>query len=170
MGTNLVFLTQNSLAFNIIKGLTTRKFPNVEWISTEEFAHWLADPLKPQPIILDARSEAEYAVSHLKQSKRIEPNDPNLAIFTGSKDKPIVVYCSVGYRSARIAERLQQAGFSVVYNLEGSIFQWANEGRPVFKDERPTMLVHPYDDLWGKLLKSEYRAQVTEVEKQGFTP
>ena len=160
MGTNLVFLTRHSLAFNIIKGLAIRKFPSVEWISTEEFAQWLADPLKPQPILLDARSEAEYAVGHLRQSQRIEPHDPDLAQFTESKDKPIVVYCSVGYRSARIAERLQQAGFSVVYNLEGSIFQWANEGRSVFKDDRPTMLVHPYNALWGKLLKSEYRAQV----------
>ena len=165
MGTNLVFLTQHSLAFNIIKGLTTRKFPNVEWITTEEFAQWLADPLKPQPILLDARSEAEYAVSHLRASQRIEPNEPDLATFTESKDKPIVVYCSVGYRSARIAEHLQQAGFSVVYNLEGSIFQWANEGRPVFKDDRPTILVHPYNALWGNLLNPEYRAQVDQVEK-----
>ena len=169
MKTELVFLTKHSLAFNIIKGLTTRKFPHVEWITTEEFARWLADPLKPQPIVLDARSEAEYAVSHLKQSQRIEPNYPDLATFTESKDQPIVVYCSVGYRSARIAEQLKQAGFSFVYNLEGSIFQWANEGRPVFKDDRPTLLVHPYNPLWGRLLKSEYRAQVAQVEKRAST-
>lgn len=157
--TRIVFLTGRSLAFNIIKRLTTRKFPTVESITTEEFARWLEDPVNPQPIVLDARTEAEYAVSHLKKSDRIEPNDPDLAAFAGiSKDTPIVVYCSVGYRSARIAERLGQAGFSHVYNLEGSIFQWANEGRPIFKDDRATMLVHPYDALWGRLLKSEYRA------------
>lgn len=55
-----------SLAFKIIKRLTSRKFPIVEWITTKELAGWLEDPLKPQPIILDARTEAEYVVSHLK--------------------------------------------------------------------------------------------------------
>lgn len=165
LGTGIVFLTGRSLALRIIKRLLIRKFPTVEWITTEEFARWLEDPAKRQPILLDARSEAEYAVSHLKHSQRIDPNQPNLAAFTRSKDTPIVVYCSVGYRSARIAEQLGQAGFSRVYNLEGSIFQWANEGRPVCKDDRPTMLVHPYDALWGRLLSSEYCAQVAQVEK-----
>lgn len=168
LGTGIVLLTGRSLALRIIKRLITRKFPTVQWLTTEEFARWLKDPVKQQPILLDARSEAEYTVSHLKQSQRIDPNQPDLAAFTGvSNDTPIVVYCSVGYRSARIAEQLGQAGFSRVYNLEGSIFQWANEGRPVCKNDRPTMLVHPYDTLWGRLLKSEYRAQVAQVGELG---
>lgn len=166
LGTGIVFLTGRSLALRIIKRLITRKFPTVEWITTKEFARWLEDPVKRQPILLDARSEAEYAVSHLKHSQRINPNQPDLAAFTGSKDTPIVVYCSVGYRSARIAEQLEQAGFSRVYNLKGSIFQWANEGRPVCKGDCPTMLVHPYDALWGRLLRPEYRAQVAQVGEQ----
>ena len=156
-----------SLALSIIKRLTSRKFPTVKWLTTEEFARWLEDPVKRQPIVLDARSEAEYAVSHLKQAERIDPYHPDLGAIKGvSKDTPIIVYCSVGYRSARIAEWLGQAGFSCVYNLEGSLFQWANEDRPVFKDDRPTMLVHPYDRRWGRLLKSRYRAQVPHVEKR----
>lgn len=116
-----MFLTPRSLALSIIKRLTTRKFPTVSWLTTEEFARWLEDPVKPQPIVLDARSEAEYAVSHLKEAERIDPYQPDLGAFA-SKDTPIVVYCSVGYRSARIAERLGKAGFSRIYNLEGSIF------------------------------------------------
>lgn len=155
------------LALSIIKRLITRKFPTVEWITTEELARWLEESLKPQPVVLDARTEAEYAVSHLQAAKRIDPHNPDLAASAEvSKDTPIVVYCSVGYRSARIAERLGQAGFSRVYNIEGSIFQWANEGRPVFKDGHPTMLVHPYNKLWGTLLKSRHRAQVATVEKR----
>lgn len=164
-----MFLTPRSLALSIIKRLTTRKFPTVQWLTTEEFARWLEDPVKPQPIVLDARSEAEYAVSHLKEAERIDPYQPDLGAFA-SKDTPIVVYCSVGYRSARIAERLGKAGFSRIYNLEGSIFQWANEGRPVFKNGQPTMLVHPYDALWGRLLSPPYRAQVAQVEKRASVP
>jgi rhodanese-related sulfurtransferase len=89
-----------SLAFKIIKRLTSRKFPIVEWITTKELAGWLEDPLKPQPIILDARTEAEYAVSHLRNAQRIDPYHSNLVVSAESKDTPIAVYCSVGYRSA----------------------------------------------------------------------
>lgn len=142
-----------------IKRLTSRKFPTVKWITTKEFAEWREDPSKPQPIILDTRSQAEYEVSHLKHAERIDPNDPQLGVIE-SKDTPIVVYCSVGYRSARIAEWLQQANFTHVYNLEGSIFQWANEGRPMFKNDCPTIFVHPYNPVWGRLLKFQYRAEV----------
>lgn len=153
-----------SLAFKIIKRLTSRKFPNVEWITTKELAGWLEDPLKPQPIILDARTEAEYAVSHLKNAQRIDPYHSNLVVSAESKDTPIAVYCSVGYRSARIAQQLQQAGFPHVYNLEGSLFKWANEERPIYINNDITPLVHPYNQLWGRLLKSKYHAQVNGVE------
>jgi len=147
------------LAFKVLKRLISGKFPTVKWITTQKLARWLADPLRTQPIILDARSEAEYDLSHLNKAQRIDPKLPDLSPLLKSPDQPIVVYCSVGYRSARIAERLQQAGCSCVYNLEGSLFKWANEGRPVFKDDCLTAFVHPYDAAWGKLLKSEYHGQ-----------
>lgn len=152
------FWLGRSLIFKLLKRLTTVKFPHVQWITTEELAQWLQDPVKLQPIILDARSQIEYAVSHLKQAQQIDPIAPELTQFREiSLDTPIVVYCSVGYRSAGVAQQLTQAGFSHVYNLEGSLFQWANEGRLIFKDDCPTQLVHPYDTIWGKLLKSRYR-------------
>ena len=155
-----MFLNWRSLAFKFLKRLITRKFPTVQWISTSELALWLEDPLKIQPMLLDARSEAEYSLSHLKSSKRIDPKHPDLPALAGSKDQPIVVYCSVGYRSAAVASHLAQAGFSHIYNLEGSLFEWVNSGRPVFKDDCPTMLVHPYNSIWGKLLKHRHRAQI----------
>jgi hypothetical protein len=57
-----------------------------------------------------------------------------------------------------MAERLQKAGFTNVMNLEGSIFQWANEGRPVYRDAAEVQQVHPYDGIWGKLLDKDLRA------------
>ena len=45
-----------------------------------------------------------------------------------------------------------------VYNLEGSLFKWANESRPmVDHKDRPTSCVHPYNVVWGKLLHSHLR-------------
>ena len=54
-----------------------------------------------------------------------------------ARDTPIVVYCSVGYRSARVARWLGRQGFTNVRNLDGSLFAWANEGRPMEADGRP---------------------------------
>jgi 3-mercaptopyruvate sulfurtransferase SseA len=62
------------------------------------------------------------------------------------------VYCSVGIRSARVADRLRHAGIGAVYNLDGSIFRWASEGRPVVRDGEPVRAVHPYNAVWGRLL------------------
>lgn len=46
-----------------------------------------------------------------------------------------------------------------VYNLEGSIFKWANEGRPLVDPTGNTAkLCHPYSAVWGKLLNKELRS------------
>lgn len=154
----ILFLDWRSLVFKKLKRVIKRKFPTVKTLSTAALAQWLADSHQTQPIILDARTEAEYTLSHLRHAQRIEPHNPDVTSFTDSA--PIVVYCSVGYRSAKVAECLQQAGCDRVYNLEGSIFEWVNEGHPVYQNERLTHVVHPYNALWGKLLKSRYRAAI----------
>lgn len=151
-------LSWRSLAFIILKRLISRKFPAVKSITTNELAQWLNEPSTSQLLLLDARTEAEYETSHLQHAQQIDPYDPNLEAVTNFKHTPIVVYCSVGYRSARIADRLQQQGCDLVYNLEGSIFKWANEKRPLYQSDRPTTLVHPYNHLWGQLLNSRSRA------------
>jgi rhodanese-related sulfurtransferase len=141
------------------------KFPNVRTISTKKLARIVNDTKKPQPILIDARDEAEYEVSHLKAAVHIDPQTPNFTSFTHAKYTPIVVYCSVGYRSALISQKLQQAGFERVFNLDGGIFRWANEGRPLFKglnqDLTPVNHVHPYNSKWGELLESQYRASIS---------
>jgi 3-mercaptopyruvate sulfurtransferase SseA len=80
------------------------------------------------------------------------------------------VYSSVGYRSARLAHWLANQGYANVRNLSGSIFQWANEDRPVFRNGRPTMEVHPYDRRWGLLLEARYRASVPDMETPFAAP
>jgi hypothetical protein len=57
-----------------------------------------------------------------------------------------------------MAERLQKAGFTRVRNLEGSIFEWANEGRPLVREGKKVTTVHPYDTTWGRLLRDDVRA------------
>ncbi|MEH2327963.1 rhodanese-like domain-containing protein [Nostoc sp.] len=149
-----------SLPFNFIKLLIGFQFPTVEEINCKQLAQLLSDSAKPRPLMLDARSPTEYAVSHIETAVRIDPlTDDLTAVSTVSQDRPIVVYCAVGYRSAKLAQQLDKAGMKCIYNLSGGIFQWANEGRPIFQNGHPTQLVHPYNPIWGKLLKATYHAQ-----------
>ena len=78
-----------------------------------------------------------------------------------SRQPTVVVYCSVGYRSLRLVSRsrLQARGIENVFNLEGSLFHWANEGRPLSRGDLPAKSVHPYDDDWGELLNAPLRAE-----------
>ncbi|MBE9078886.1 rhodanese-like domain-containing protein [Romeria aff. gracilis LEGE 07310] len=138
------------LAWKEINGLIRLRFPAIAHLTTQALAQRLCQP--NPPILLDARTAEEFAVSHIPQARHI-PDLPTVQAELSRQDD-LVVYCSVGYRSARLANELQQAGFESVANLEGSIFQWFNEGRLLVRAGQPTRDVHPYNALWGKLLKS----------------
>lgn len=159
---------RQAIAFNLLKKFIRLKFPDVPQITTREFAQALTQATQTQPIILDARSETEYSVSHLATARRFgESSDLAIApaLKDVSKNTAIVVYCSVGYRSARVTQQLIKAGFQDVSNLEGGLFQWTNEGqaakvicpRALGHAGEITQKVHPYNTVWGMLLDKQYR-------------
>lgn len=143
----------------LLKRTLRGKFHDVDWITTPQLAEWLTDKQRPAPVLLDVRTPAEWNVSHLANARRVDPEaTAQEAAGDLPKDAPIVAYCSVGYRSGVVARRLRAAGFTHVQDLEGSIFQWANEGRPLVHDGQPARKVHPYSVTWGKLLRDDVRA------------
>jgi rhodanese-related sulfurtransferase len=171
IGAAVVLLAGRGVGFEGIRRLTARKFPDVQWIDRAELARWREDPGRTQPLVLDARTLPEYQVSHLRDAVRMDAMRPSLHPLRGlAKNVPIVAYGSAGYRGARLAHWLGAQGYSNVRNLGGGIFQWANEGRPLFRDGRPTLEVHPYDSRWGLLLESHYRAAVPDVETPFAAP
>ena len=143
------------------------RFPAVARIPTDTLQVWLnGSPKRKDLILLDVREPEEYAVSHLGGALLVPSRDEALKILRGvHKSRRIVLYCSVGYRSSELAEFLMKTGFTEVYNLEGSIFRWANEGRPVYRAEEQVRVVHPYDSYWGRLLKKPLR-QVGQTESR----
>lgn len=148
-----------SLIFDLLKRFIRRRFPRVPRLTTIEFAQKLEDSKEFHPLVLDARSKEEYAVSHLIDARRININAVTLKqAFREPTNQAIVVYCSVGYRSAKVVQQLQQAGFNQIFNLEGGLFQWANEQRPLFHAGQPTQRVHPYNAVWGLLIERRDRA------------
>lgn len=150
----------DDLTWRAVDRMIAANVPDVPVITTDSLAQRLDDSSTPQPTLLDARSPEEHAVSHLPGARRIDPDAETVpGLDSLSRDAPIVVYCSVGYRSARITSRLRTQGFTNVSNLKGSIFRWANEGRTVVRDGTPVQAVHPYNDTWGRLLNDDLHAR-----------
>jgi rhodanese-related sulfurtransferase len=157
----VALLGMRGIEWYLLKKSLRHKFADVEWISTSELADWLANKSRRAPVLLDVRTEEEWNVSHLPGARRVEPAAPaESAALALPKETPIVTYCAVGYRSGEMAQRLRAAGFTNVRNLEGSIFQWANEHRPLVRGDEPVRQVHPYNSFWGRLLTDDTRALV----------
>lgn len=111
----------------------------------------------PNALLLDAREREEYNVSHIPAAVFIGYNNFEKATLNDvPKDKPIVVYCSIGYRSEKIGEKLQKMGFTKVYNLYGSIFEWINQGNLVVDSQgNVTKKVHTFNRNWSKWVDKE---------------
>ena len=140
----------DTFKWNLLNLLIRIQFPSVPHISTEALATWLEDKQKNSPLLLDARSPIEYAISHLRGAYLMPSNSLKYKdILSCSLDTPIVTYCSVGYRSAILAQRLQKIGYEQVFNLEGSLFAWKRENLPVFCDNQIVSSIHPNNLFWS---------------------
>ena len=134
-------------------------FPDAPRMTVDELRARLADEEAPRPLLLDTRTPEEYAVSHLPGARLAPDAETALALIEDRPDDaPVVLYCSVAYRSGRLTEELRAQGVENLFNLEGSIFEWANRGLPLENADGPTDRAHPYDEEWGRLLRSELRA------------
>ena len=106
--------------------------------------------------ILDARESTEYKVSHIKNAIEVGYDNFELSSVKDiPKDAKVVVYCSVGYRSERIGEKLIKEGYISVFNLYGGIFDWVNNGNSVFDADGKVAKVHAYNKDWGKWVEEE---------------
>lgn len=107
--------------------------------------------------LLDAREQNEFDVSHLEDAFYVGFDTfekTSLTKIIPDTKTPIAVYCSLGIRSHRIAQKLKKMGYTKVYNLYGGIFEWKNHGYPVFDNYgSETEKVHAYSALWGMYLK-----------------
>ena len=165
---------------DLISTAVRRWFPTIQHMTTPELDARLTQTLRDgrdtcaktgaQLLLLDVREPAEFAVSHIPSAINISPSaytSPDavrelLASAGAQRDAEIVCYCSVGVRSSQLAlaiAKVDPRRVSRVHNLDGSIFRWANEGRRLVNSRlQPTAYVHPYSNLWGRLVRTDLRA------------
>jgi len=85
--------------------------------------------------MLDVRASSEYKEGFIGDAKNISVSDlsSKMNFLPKDKEKPIVVYCLSGARSANAASKLVKAGYTQVVNLSGGINAWKAAGLPVVK-------------------------------------
>lgn len=141
-------MIENSAFRLLLSGMLSHSVPE---ISVQE-----ADSLKNfNAIFIDTREKKEYLTSHIEGSIFIGYDSLDLSSLEKiEKNKEIVVYCSVGYRSEKIAERLVRMGYTNVKNLYGGIFEWKNQNKQVVNPANEvTEKVHAYNRVWGVWLQ-----------------
>ena len=106
----------------------------------------------PEVVLLDVRTEAEYAEEHIEGAVLIDQKQDDFMEKAKTMlpiDKTIAVYCRSGRRSANAAGKLADVGYKCV-NLKGGIMAWKEAGKPVCTD---TYEVDVFQTPNGKILK-----------------
>ncbi len=102
-----------------------------ENVDAKTFAKLLKNP---NVFLLDVRTPKEFTEDgHIKGANLIPVQLFKYIYLEGLRDKPVLVYCRSGNRSAIAAKMLEEMGVKKVYNLEGGILAWKVAGLPVEK-------------------------------------
>jgi rhodanese-related sulfurtransferase len=86
-------------------------------------------------LVLDVREDKEFAAGHIPKAKHIPLGQlkTRLNELDKFKNKPVLITCRSGQRSARACSMLKKAGFETVYNQAGGIIAWERANLPVTK-------------------------------------
>ena len=93
---------------------------------------WLAEH-RNAVTVLDVRSEDEVEGpdGRIETSLHIPLQDLEQRQAELPSDRPLVVVCHAGSRSALATQQLLKAGFDRVANLRGGLLRWSDEGFPL---------------------------------------
>ncbi|MDT8442781.1 MAG: rhodanese-like domain-containing protein [Desulfuromonadales bacterium] len=83
--------------------------------------------------LLDVRTLGEYQQARLDGARLIPIDQLVKRLAELPRNRPILVYCAVGSRSAQVVNYLARRGYPELYNLYGGIYAWAQKGLPVLQ-------------------------------------
>lgn len=134
---------------------------NIQTIAPAAFAKKINETPKAQ--ILDVRTPEEFASEHLDNAINVNWNgdDFETKAKTYDKSKPVFVYCKSGGRSAKAAAKLEELGFTTLYELQGGILKWNAAG---FSSEGEQSEAKPSDKIIG-MCSQEY-AELLNTDKK----
>jgi rhodanese-related sulfurtransferase len=94
-----------------------------------EYKARYVDDAMPHTLV-DVRTLAEFSDGYIPGAINISLQELPQKLSCIPTDKPVIVYCRSGNRSAFAANILKQAGYTEVYDL-GGIIDWARQGLPI---------------------------------------
>lgn len=85
--------------------------------------------------VIDVREQPEWAKGRIAGSRHIPVGqlDQRIADLEKFKERPLIVVCASGMRSASACSTLRKAGFEKVFALDGGIGAWEQAGLPLTK-------------------------------------
>lgn len=76
-------------------------------------------------IIVDVRENDEYNEGHILNAINIPLG--KISEINYDKETNIIVYCATGVRSGEAAKKLEEMGYTKIYNLDGGLLNWGFE-------------------------------------------
>ncbi|MBS1646089.1 MAG: thioredoxin [Bacteroidetes bacterium] len=126
-------------------------------IPIEEFNNKLTELKNVQ--LVDVRTPEEYQEGHLKNALNYDINGSDFESKLNSldKNKPVLVYCLSGGRSAQAASMMAEKGFAQVYNMKGGMMKWNAANLPTEKGAVAELKKGlSLDDFNKKIASSQY--------------
>ena len=114
----------------ILTGCSSTSTPAVEHLDSARFADKIVET---DVVTLDVRTAGEFMAGHIDGAINIdvEGNTFDAEIANLDKSKTYAVYCQSGRRSLIAVDKMANAGFGSLFNLENGIADWKNNGLPV---------------------------------------
>lgn len=108
----------------------TDKSDNIKTLDPKEFAAKYQANEKAQ--LIDVRTPKEFAEERIEGFTNIDWNGADFESKVAKLDKsePVFLHCRSGGRSAKAASKLQEMGFTEIYDMEGGMLKWNAEGLP----------------------------------------
>lgn len=110
-------------------------------------------------LVVDVRDPEEYAVSHLEGARSLPLAELKSSGWPSGwrRDRPVILYCTAGYRSGIAALLLQEQGLEAK-NLMGGILALAQANQPLFDGSGQTWRVHTWHESLAWAVPVPYEA------------
>lgn len=109
----------------------------VEVVSAQRFDSLIHETNDPQ--LIDVRTDEEVAEGIIPGAEQFNISTPekfSRQVEGLDKDRPVLIYCRSGRRSATAAKDLHDRGFKEVYDLDGGVLSWQKEGKKLIKPNK----------------------------------
>ena len=125
-----------------------RRFPVVSDVSPKQAMNlWQTQKV----IFVDVRTAEEQKISMLPGALKKEEFLNNLQEY---KNEVIIGYCTISYRSGKLAKKLSKKGI-IMLNLRGGILAWVHDGGKIYDQDGETDRIHVFGRTWN-LAPKEY--------------